>query len=614
VTMASLGKRYPRPSPWVQWSRAVFVLVVVAGTWSCGFKFKDNAQIRGSAFSAQPPRRVAVMPFRNATTLSDAGEIARSAFFNALLTRHYEAADTEAVDRALAEIGIGYAKDPLTADPSMLKGELKADAALYGEVLEFSKSYWTVYSHLRLRLRVALFDLGTGKEIFSDDAVLWNRRLSPPFSIPGIIFSSLETLWHLREAQKYETFTEIAHRVLAEMPEFASEVTAGERFIKSIHVDVAKQTLVAGDVVQVSVAASPGERGYFDLGQMRRKIPLTEISPGTYAGRYQIQSGDNADYCLVQVCLFDQANVPLAGLNGKVSFSVDTSPPQGPAILNYYTTDHSIILVLRKPEDPDFEEFNVFRSVNGKEMQWLGKTNEAMFEDEDVEQLTRYDYFVEASDRVGNASRSDKPFTVSLPRHGPITLDEDLTHDAVLTRFAGPYYVQRVISIAPVATVHIQPGVELHFAEEAGLAISGQLVAVGQPTEPIRFTGSHGWKGLHVVGESGEKHALIRDASFNEAECAVIVEDSSAEMENVEFVSNETGIAVAGKGNLTLKNGIVRKNECGVNLGSGNLDIEGCTFTKNKIGLKVFPERIIVGSEKKEGLSFKYSTISHEAR
>jgi hypothetical protein len=588
----------------------VALFVAVCG---CGFKFEDNAQIRPAATSLKPAHRIAVMPFYNSSQLADAGEIARGAFFNALLTRHYEAVDTDLLDSALAQVGVDYGKNPLNAAPSVLKDKIPADALLYGEVLEFSKSYWTVYSHIKLRLRVALFDLATGEEIFSDDAQIWNRRVSPPMSLPGIIFSSLETLWHLREVQKYETFREIAHRVLAEMPELSPVVSSGTRFIKSIRVVVPRKTLVAGDTVEVYVAASPGESAYFDLGHIRRKIPLLETSPGAYSGRYQIQPGDNAEYCVIEACILNSQNVALSALNSKAVFAVDTAAPKPPEIVNYFTTRNSVILVLKKPQDADLEALNIFRSGNGGEMTWIGKTNEATFEDDDVQPSTRYEYVAEAVDRVGNKSRSLKPFEVWLPMRGPITVDEDFTHDVTLTAFGAPYHFQRVVRIAPNVTVRIQPGVELYFEQDAGLSISGRLVAEGRPDDPIRFTGARGWRGLYLNGEAGGSRVVVRNASFRAADCAVILENGMGELNDIEFAGNATGIAIAGSSDATLRRCIVRKNQCGINLASGSLNVEDCNFNGNKIGLQIFPERIIVGNEDKENLSFKYTTLSPAA-
>jgi hypothetical protein len=594
--------------------KVLLMLALLVAVCGCGFKFENNARIRPSATSQKPARRIAVMPFHNSSQLADAGEIARGAFFNALLTRHYEAVDTDVLDSALAQIGVDYGKDPQHADPRMLKGKIPADALLYGEVVEFSKSYWTVYSHIKLGVRVALFDLATGEEIFSDDAQIWNRRVSPPTSLPGIIFSSLETLWHLREVQKYETFREIAHRMLAEMPELSPVVSSGTRFIKSIRVVVPKQTLVAGDTVEVYVTASPGESAYCNLGHMRRKIPLLETSPGTYSGRYQIQPGDNAEYCLVEACILNSENVPLTALNSKAVFAVDTAAPRAPEIVNYFTTRNSVILVLNKPEDADLEALNIFRSSNGGEMTWIGKANEATFEDDDVEPSTRYEYVAEAVDRAGNTSRSLKAFEVWLPMRGPITIDEDFTRDVILTEFGAPYHFQRVVRIAPNVTVHIQPGVEVYFEQDAGLSISGRLVAEGQPDDPIRFAGARGWKGLYLNGEAGGSRAVVRNASFRAADCAVILENATGAFDDIEIAGNATGIALAGNSGVTLRRCVVRKNQCGINLASGSLDVEDCNFSGNKIGLQIFPERIIVGDEDQEHLSFRYSTLSPAVR
>ena len=83
---------------------------------------------------------------------------------------------------------------------------------------------------------------------------------------------------------------------------------------------------------------------------------------------------------------------------------------------------------------------------------------------------------------------------------GMITSDRTLTADHV-------YYVNENLSVREGATLTIEPGTRLEFAEGMGLASFGKLVANGTPEKPIVFTGHRGegpWMGVASHEPSGK--------------------------------------------------------------------------------------------------------------
>jgi hypothetical protein len=67
-----------------------------------------------------------------------------------------------------------------------------------------------------------------------------------------------------------------------------------------------------------------------------------------------------------------------------------------------------------------------------------------------------------------------------------------------------PYIVRNGLEIRAGATLVIEPNVEVRFAQNQSLDVSGQLQALGSAANPITFTGTTKtlgwWKGLQVVG------------------------------------------------------------------------------------------------------------------
>ncbi len=67
-----------------------------------------------------------------------------------------------------------------------------------------------------------------------------------------------------------------------------------------------------------------------------------------------------------------------------------------------------------------------------------------------------------------------------------------------------PYLIIGSHIVAPDATLIIEPGLQMQFAQNAALSVEGTLTAVGTAAEPILFTGSTQeagwWGGIRIVG------------------------------------------------------------------------------------------------------------------
>ncbi len=137
---------------------------------------------------------------------------------------------------------------------------------------------------------------------------------------------------------------------------------------------------------------------------------------------------------------------------------------------------------------------------------------------------------VSFADNIGDNTRIKFVFTVTCPESaesfsqdvyvtvnnmvkisGLISEDRTLTADHV-------YYVNENLAILEGATLTIEPGTRLEFAEEKGLSSLGKLVAKGTPEKPIVFTGYRGtaWSGIM----SHESYDNPRDTlSYCRLEC-----------------------------------------------------------------------------------------------
>lgn len=114
---------------------------------------------------------------------------------------------------------------------------------------------------------------------------------------------------------------------------------------------------------------------------------------------------------------------------------------------------------------------------------------------------TRIKFLMEVSCAEGTESfTQDVYVTVNnmVKISGLISEDRTLTSDHV-------YYVNENLGIMEGATLTIEPGTRLEFAEGMGLSSFGKLVANGTPEKPIVFTGHKGavWAGIKSHESTG---------------------------------------------------------------------------------------------------------------
>lgn len=125
---------------------------------------------------------------------------------------------------------------------------------------------------------------------------------------------------------------------------------------------------------------------------------------------------------------------------------------------------------------------------------------------------------------------------------GPVFVETDVTQDTTWTADDGPYRIVANVSVAPDATLRIEPRTEVQVAEGTSLSVAGELVAEGIPDEPITFTSpranlSRGtWGSIRATGDSAVtvslRHVVIEYATDG---LRVVNAATKTTVENVRF-------------------------------------------------------------------------------
>ena len=153
-----------------------------------------------------------------------------------------------------------------------------------------------------------------------------------------------------------------------------------------------------------------------------------------------------------------------------------------------------------------------------------------------------------------------------------------------------PYLVTGDLSIAPNATLVIEPGVVLYFRTGTGLYVNkGQLVIAGSKTSPVQMRSafdrprSGDWKGVFITGD---ERAEIRNLQISDAEVAIAVENGSMDLQNVSVENTSVRGVFARNSEIKVSDCEFSKNRVAVHISNyANGSIERSKFTKNEIGI-----------------------------
>lgn len=93
------------------------------------------------------------------------------------------------------------------------------------------------------------------------------------------------------------------------------------------------------------------------------------------------------------------------------------------------------------------------------------------------------------------------------PASANTIINTHITTDTTWSLAGSPYEVQFDTQVFPGATLIVEPGVEVRFAQQAMLDVRGKILATGTISNPILFTGSTQtpgwWDGIHISGATG---------------------------------------------------------------------------------------------------------------
>lgn len=191
-------------------------------------------------YQAQPPRRIAVLPFvdhGNGDYMVDKislsfrksqEQLDRSAWTHAnrvrrsvsgeIGGREFEIVPLVSVDAVLADRKIDDWETLMSVKPEQLGRWLDADAVVYGEILDYEAYYAGLISVWRVSAQVRMVSTRDGHEVFTADSHRYSVDLSPAIDPIDIAIDSVEMLIDLRDLRLARAEYEVGREIVMRLP------------------------------------------------------------------------------------------------------------------------------------------------------------------------------------------------------------------------------------------------------------------------------------------------------------------------------------------------------------------------------------------------------------
>ncbi|MBK8978701.1 MAG: hypothetical protein IPM29_22615 [Planctomycetes bacterium] len=233
------------------------------------------------------------------------GELMRAQVIGWLGRSDFEVVEPWATDTALAHHGWSAAEERDPSRAPEVAAALQVDGVLYGDVVAWNRGYYVVESTAEVGLRLELVDGSTGRSLFettrieSDAAGLTGGPT-------GFVSAGTEPIAGLRGSTLRDLARAASRGAAIDLA--GGDVGTDERPADAPRLSFVSVALphsgplVAGDRVDVLALGAPGCNVCFDLGVLRRDVPMLETARhadprgerASYAGHYVVQAGDAA--------------------------------------------------------------------------------------------------------------------------------------------------------------------------------------------------------------------------------------------------------------------------------------------------------------------------------
>lgn len=547
------------------------------------FKFFKGEFENTAYFLKHKPKAIAVLPFqdleRKKYSLSfksnDPAGVVRRGMYNHIASLPFKDLEIFNTDKRLKNAGFDDTRKVLAIieeNPRKLKSILGVDAVVTGQVTHFDRIFVGIYSQVAVGCEVRMWDLSNGELLWHAKHVSRAHAGGLSLSPVGLIMATIASVWNLREtellSQTDELFREIVSTIDAPKSALASQLPPPR--IDLFAVMNSGKPFTLGQKPAYRLIGDPGCSAYVDLGDFKSSLMLAPVGENVktalraevldaikktyketghtltpeliaavekelatreiYEGHYTVEPNEEAYGLIAKAYLVNAAGIQSTAIDAAHFVDIDSYPPAMPAGVAAESLDEKIKLKWSSGTDNDLTGFEIWQSatpLSGYTLVKKTEQNETL-----IEGLTNFSksYFqIRAVDRAANAGKFSKtveavplpdPNLYDLPNPGP-TLGGEINQKVLLVAEKSPYTALSDVSVVQGGVLYVEPGVELLFAPDSALRVTGgDLLVYGQKTKPVlmapkTMSGKSGaWSGvvLDNAGRSTLRHVVIKGA------------------------------------------------------------------------------------------------------
>ena len=529
------------------------------------------------------PHTVAILPFGNETGEPGIELIVRRNFANHFSAKPYRDMKLPVVDEKLTRFEQSTGRKAGEATPQELAQALGCDGLIYGRVTDFQWIYAGIYSQIGVEAEVWMVNATSGAEIFRlKKAVRFHEGGVPTTPLSAIV-TVISTALNLRDIQRVRMVNELAYKFMEEIPAPAALMTDASPPIREVLTNAADGPFGRRRVITVALQGEPGMVASFDIGSFRKGIPMREREPGIYVGEYAVLPGDATRDMPVSVTLARPGGRETVWADVGDYIAIDTEAP--PAVQSLRAKGYADRVELTWEEVKNVTDLKGYRVLRSESplsgYVELAQTEQTAATDATARPGVVYYYRVIPFDVVGNEPEPADQVRCFLRTVDPRPLGGELKGDTVLE---GDYLVGDAVTVPRGVTLTIASGARLLFAPGTGLTVRGTLTARGGETlvEFVSFAEGT-WAGITL---EGGKVALDR-FRLRGATTGITAREAEGTLEGGSISGCETGLALAGNGQLTVRNVTLSGCSVGMRLTGSAARISGNTIIQNGDGVVV---------------------------
>lgn len=520
------------------------------------------------------PKTIAVLPATGEGEEQDKMEI-RTTFSNHISYKNYEQIKLNDVDTKLHLLEKETGKKITDLSPPEIGKAVNADGLIYIHILGIEKIYAALYASLTLKLKVKLVNAEKGELIWEKEDSVTERSGGVPLSPWGAISTAVSSALVLRESVKVAITDKLCRSLAKAMPEPKVSKIKKPPAIFTVLTNALDSPFRSQDEVLVSLQGEEGQVAYFDIGDAKKAIQLTEIKPGEYVGKYVVRDWDEWSKQTIVAYLYNSKDKLEARYVVPKYITADNVPPVPVSDVKINIQKDGFILSWKAPENDDLKDYVIQKaSVTNPDFVEIATVSVPEYKDDDIVFGQKYYYRIFARDKAKNLSKFEEIAKVAV-KHGPTYLTGEIKENTIFYSVGSPYIIKGNLELQKGVTLSVEDGSVIEFEKDAQFIISGNVQMQGKKDSIITVKGS----GYSIILKDTVKGAFTAEHVYFLGGRRFVISNAYAKFSNSSFEDFDIAINLERNSFLEVKDSVFRRNKHTFRLKDSTLVLENVDVT-----------------------------------